>query len=211
MLGLNQEPSRKIIIASEINDDVAGQVIASIIEVNAYDEMILSDSKSYQPLPIEMYITSGGGSATAGFAIIGAMEMSSTPIVTYGLGIVASMALGIFVSGDYRISSRFTRYMYHSVAYGTMGNIKDHEDALKESDIMQRMYNSLFEDTGITKEMMKLARDKKEDLFFSPSKAKEYKLVDFILDKPEKRLSTEEVTTEAIMEFYEGLVDKEEV
>lgn len=190
MQGTELGLDRKIIISSPIDEQIASQVIEQIMAINDFDSQ-MSVVSTYQPEPIEMFINSGGGSATDGFAIIGAMEMSETPIITYGLGIVGSMALGIFVKGDARISSRFTRYMYHSVAYGAIGYIKEHEDAYKESDILQRMYNSLFEDTGLTKEMMQSARDKKEDLFFSPSQAKKLGIVDEIMEKPEKKIRLE--------------------
>src|SRR5690606_32734078 len=189
MQGAEMVLDRKIVISCPIDSDVAGQVVSQIMAINDFDKQ-MSVVTTYEPQPIEMFINSGGGGATDGFAIIGAMEMSETPIITYGLGIVGSMALGIFVKGDYRVSSRFTRYMYHSVAYGTMGHIKDHEDSHKEADILQRMYNSLFEDTGITKEMMKSARDKKEDLFFSPRQAEKLGFVDAIIKKPEKKIAS---------------------
>lgn len=185
----NDIPNRRIVISSDIDSHVANRVISTIMDVNEFDKQ-MSIVNTYKPEPIEIHINSGGGVATDGFAIIGAMEMSETPIVTVGLGFVASMALGIFVKGDIKISSRFTRYMYHSVAYGAIGNIKDHEDAHKESDIIQRMYDSLFSETNITKEMMHQARDKKENLFFSPSQAKKLGIVDEIIGSPEKRIST---------------------
>lgn len=177
--------SRKIVISQAIDEDIAGEVIEKIIEINNYDAQ-MSIVNTYEPEPIEIYINSPGGTATDGFAIIGAMEMSKTPIITYGLGLVASVALAIFVKGDLRISSRFTRFMYHSVAYGAYGYIKDHEDAHKESNILQRMYDSMFEGTGITEEMMRRARNKKEDLFFSATQAKKFGIVDEIIEDPRK-------------------------
>src|SRR5690606_38164216 len=123
--------SRKIIISSPINNLVANDVVAQIMDINDFDEQ-MSIVSTYQPKPIEMFINSPGGNVTDGFAIIGAMEMSETPIITYGMGLVASMALGIFVKGDVRIAHRYTRFMYHSIGYGEMGYIQDHEDSLKE-------------------------------------------------------------------------------
>ncbi|MFZ7763749.1 ATP-dependent Clp protease proteolytic subunit [Bacillus licheniformis] len=48
---------------------------------------------------MEIFINSVGGSATAGFAIIGAMELSAVPIIAYGMGLVASMALEFLLQG----------------------------------------------------------------------------------------------------------------
>jgi ATP-dependent Clp protease, protease subunit len=194
--------SRKIIISSPINEVVAEQVVSQILAINDFDAQ-MSVVSTYQPEPIEMYINSGGGSATDGFAIIGAMEMSETPIITYGLGIVASMALGIFVMGDVRIAHRFTRFMYHSVAYGAMGNIQDHEDGHKEADLLQRMYNDLFKETKISKEKMQEIRERKADFFFSGKEAVKLGVADEVLLKPEKKIKM--VTEEELAQLQEEL------
>jgi ATP-dependent Clp protease, protease subunit len=200
--------SRKIVISCPIDSDVAGQVVDQIMAINDYDKQ-MSVVSTYEPQPIEMFINSGGGGATDGFAIIGAMEMSETPIITYGLGIVGSMALGVFVKGDVRIAHRYTRFMYHSVAYGEMGYIKDHEDGIVEADIIQRMYNDLFRDTKITKEMMKKIRNGKSNFFFSGKEAVELGVADDVMLKPEKKLQmlTEEQFAELQKEL-EGLAEE---
>lgn len=177
---------RKIVISQPIDQEIAGQVIQQILTINDFDQR-MSVVSTYQAEPIEMYINSGGGSATDGFAIIGAMEMSQTPIITYGLGIVASMALGIFVKGDIRVAHRYCRFMFHSVAYGVAGNLKDHVDSLKESNIMQRMYNDLFKDTKVTKEKIREIINRKEDFFFSGKEAVALGFADELLLKPEKK------------------------
>ena len=178
--------SRKIVIAEPITDHLAGRVIEQIMEINDYDEQ-MSVVKNYTPEPIEMFITSGGGSAHAGNAIIGAMEMSDTPIITFGLGIVASMALAIFVAGDVRIAHRFCRLMYHSVAWEEGGMIQDHIEGLKEVSIVQDMYNSLFKKTKLTKEMMAEIAEKKQNFFFSGKEAVKLGIADEVIKKPEPK------------------------
>lgn len=191
--------NRKIIISEAITDSLAGDVTAIILAINDYDARMAQTFKNYEPEPIEMFINSGGGSATAGNSIITAMEMSDTPIITYGMGIIASMALAIFISGDIRIASRLGRFMYHSVSYGAEGNIKDHEDSMREANILQELYNDIFLDkTKFTKGMMERIRDKKKDFFFSGKKAVKLGVADDILEKPEKKfeLLTEEEVKE---------------
>ncbi len=179
--------SRKIIISSPIDSNVAEKVVGQIMDINEFDNQ-MSVVSTYQPQPIEIYINSDGGSATDGFAIIGAMEMSETPIFTYGLGIVASMALGIFVKGDYRIAHRYTRFMYHSVAYGEMGYIQDHEDSLRESELVQYMYDDLFKETKITREKMDEIRKSKTNFFFSGKEAVTLGIADEVTKKPKKKI-----------------------
>ena len=98
------------------------------------------------------------------------------------------MALAIFASSDLRMAGKHTRFMYHSVGYGAGGQIQDHIDSLKEADVLQRMYNSVFKDTGITKEMMKEIKGGKKDYFFSAKKAVELKIADDIIRDAEKEV-----------------------
>lgn len=167
-----EQVNRKIIISEEITEQTAERVISHISAINEYDafmeESIQSVKGKYTPQPIELIISSGGGSAHAGFAIIGAMEMSATEIITYGLGLVGSMALGIYVSGDVRVAHNLTRFMYHSVAYGEMGKLQDHREALTEVEILQETYDLLFtRATNITKERMEEIQSNRNDFHFS--------------------------------------------
>lgn len=197
--------SRKIIISSPIDSNVAEKVVGQIMDINEFDNQ-MSVVSTYQPQPIEIYINSDGGSATDGFAIIGAMEMSETPIFTYGLGIVASMALGIFVKGDYRIAHRYTRFMYHSVAYGEMGYIQDHEDSLRESELVQYMYDDLFKETKITREKMDEIRKSKTNFFFSGKEAVTLGIADEVTKKPQKKV---QLLTDEEFQTVQKELDKE--
>lgn len=204
---MEQDINRKIIISEPISDRLAGDVIEQITTINDYDEYMSSLLKDYSPRPIEVFVNSGGGSATAGNTIISAMEMSETPIITYGFGIVASMALAIFVAGDIRIAHRFCRFMYHSVSYGVEGHITDHEDMHREANILQEMYDSLFIDrTKMTAEQMKDIRKSKKDFFFSGKRAVILGVADDLMEKPERKF--ELVTDEEYAEI-EAVMEKE--
>lgn len=189
MFGMSMEISRHIVISREINEDTAHEIISRINEINEVDIERSFTLKDYKPQPIQMYINSGGGAVTDGFAIISAMEMSETPIITYGMGLVGSMALAIFVSGDIRIASRFTRFMYHSISYGMMGHITEHEEMAAEAEILQKMYNSLMLDkTTMTEEQFSEIRKMKHNYFFGAVKATKLGVADEVIDKPEKRI-----------------------
>jgi ATP-dependent Clp protease protease subunit len=204
------EINRKIVISQPITDHLAGDVIAQILEINDYDAEMAGVLANYEVKPIEMFINSGGGSASAGFAIIGAMELSDTPIVTYGFGMVASMALGIFVAGDIRMAHRFTRFMFHSVAYGNEGHIQDHIDGIKEVKVVQKMYNSLFKDrTKFPPELITEIIERKKDYFFSGKKAVDYGVADDLMLKPEQKIQlVSEEEAMAIMAEVEADVYK---
>lgn len=195
----NDVPNRKIIISSVIDDTLAEEVISAIMDINDYDAK-MSVLNTYAPQPIEIYINSVGGNVSDGFAIISAMEMSETPIVTFGMGIVASMALGVFLAGDVRVSARHTRFMYHTISYGMLGYIQDHEDMQAESDLLQRMYDSLvIDNTNIKKERLQEIRRMKKDFYFSGKEAVELGVAHHVVLKTEKNIkatNTENITAE---------------
>ncbi|HZH59581.1 MAG TPA: ATP-dependent Clp protease proteolytic subunit, partial [Metabacillus sp.] len=167
-------------------DALAGDVIDRIIAINDEDAYLSSTIKDYESQPIEIFINSVGGSATAGFAIIGAMELSAVPIITYGMGLVASMALGIFVAGHRRLAYRLARFMYHSVSYGMEGQIKDHDDMRNEVGILQEMYDSLFSSTKLSRSQMDEIQRSKRDFFFSANEAVELGIADQVLGEPQE-------------------------
>ena len=207
MQGTEQVLSRKIVISSVIDEKVAGEIIEQIMAINDFDAQ-MSVVTTYQPEPIEMFINSVGGNVSDGFAIIDAMEMSDTPIITYGIGIVASMALAIFVAGDVRVSARHARFMYHSISYGMVGYIQDHEDAQKESSLLQRMYNSLmFERTGLTQEKLDEIKRMKKDFFFSSKQAVKLGVADQVMPKPEKKFQM--VTEEEFEKMQKEMKESE--
>ncbi|GIN66313.1 MULTISPECIES: ATP-dependent Clp protease proteolytic subunit [Bacillus] len=177
---------RIIVISQQIDDVLAGDIIDRIIAINDEDTYLSSTIKDYKSEPIEIFINSAGGSATAGFAIIGAMELSNVPIITYGMGLVASMALGIFVKGNRRMAHRLARFMYHSVSYGMEGQIKDHDDMRNEVGKLQEMYDSLFSSTNLSRSQMDEIRKGKRDYFFSANEAIEFGIADQVLGEPQE-------------------------
>lgn len=200
------EPSRHIVVSDEINERTALEIMTRITEINQIDLERRLTLKDYKSPPIHMYINSGGGSVSDGFAIIGAMEYSETPIITYAMGTVASMALAIFVAGDIRIATRFTRFMYHSISYGIMGHITEHEEMREEADLMQKMYDALIlEETNITKQKIEEIRKSKVNFYFGAVKAKKLGFVDEVIDKPDKRI--ELPTEEELETMYNQLKD----
>ena len=193
---------RRIVISSLIDHYVAERVIEQIYAINDFDDR-MSIYKNYQPEPIEMIINSGGGSAYDGFAIIGAMETSNTPIITYGYGLIASMALGIFMAGDVRVAHRFSRFMYHTVSYDAMGSLAEHEETLLETKELQKMYNTLFENTDISGEMMEKIKTEKKNLFISGRKAVEVGIADTLIE-PKQRVKLTEEDLEKLKDLENG-------
>jgi ATP-dependent Clp protease protease subunit len=69
--------------------------------------------------PVLVIINSPGGSVYDGFAFVDRILNSTCIINTQGMGMVASAALPIFLSGDKRTSGKHTTFMHHPPAYAT--------------------------------------------------------------------------------------------
>ena len=78
-----------IYLSGSIEDGTSESVCKEIIEYN------ISGKTDH----IQMIINASGGSCPAGFAIIDIMEWSRIPIFTTGIGMIASMALLVFMTG----------------------------------------------------------------------------------------------------------------
>ena len=101
---------------------------------------------------IQMIINSSGGSVSSGFAIIDIMKWSRIPIYTTGLGMIASMGLLIFMTGEkgHRVVTPRTSILSHR--FWSMG-IGNHSQLLalrKEQDLMhKRILDHYIEHTNL--------------------------------------------------------------
>lgn len=116
-----------IYISGQIDEGVSESICKEIIEFNIKGETDF----------IQMIINSPGGSCTAGFAIIDMMEWSSLPIYTTGIGIIASMGLLIFMTGEKnrRVITQRTSILSHRFSGFTMGNHSQLLANRKEEDL----------------------------------------------------------------------------
>ncbi len=80
---------RIIFLGLPINDQVANLIIAQLLYLNGEDAT----------QPINMYITSPGGSIYSGLAIYDTMQMIQAPVATYAVGVTASMGTVILTAG----------------------------------------------------------------------------------------------------------------
>ena len=98
---------RNLVLSGEISEESAKKIIQHISDINEDD--FGKDNRT----PIQLKINSIGGSMYDGFAIIGAIDSSETPVYTYGYGAIMSMALPILISGHKRFAHPLTTFMYH--------------------------------------------------------------------------------------------------
>jgi ATP-dependent Clp protease protease subunit len=173
---------RIVFIGTGIDDNVANVVIAQLL--------FLQKENKHQD--INLYINSPGGIVTAGLAIYDTMQFVQCDVATYCVGQAASMGAVLLASGakGKRFALPHSRIMIHQPwggARGTAADIEIHaEEILKTKRTLTEI---ISRHTGRPAEQVE--RDTDRDKFMDPRQAKDYGLVDEVVDtlkdgKPKK-------------------------
>ncbi|HKB85021.1 MAG TPA: ATP-dependent Clp endopeptidase proteolytic subunit ClpP [Ignavibacteriaceae bacterium] len=166
---------RIIFIGTAIDDHIASLIIAQLIFLEAEDS----------EKDINVYINSPGGSVTAGLAIYDTMKYVKPAVATICVGMAASMGAILLAGGaaGKRTSLPNSKIMIHQPWIGGLqGQTSDIEIHAKEMlKTRDTLYKILAEHTG--KSVEQITKDCDRDYFLSAQEAKEYKLIDNIIDK----------------------------
>lgn len=166
---------RIVFIGTPIDDHIASLTIAQLIFLEAEDS----------EKDISLYINSPGGSVSSGLAIYDTMKFIKPDISTICVGMAASMGAILLAGGTTgkRSSLPHSKIMIHQPWIGGLqGQTTDIEiharEMLKTRDTL---YSILAEHTG--KSVEQITKDCDRDYFLSASEAKDYKLIDNIIEK----------------------------
>ena len=173
--------NRIIFLGMPITDQVANAIIAQLLYLDRDDP----------ERDINIYINSPGGIITAGLAIYDAMGHVRPPVSTVCIGMAASMATVLLCAGTkgkrYALPNA-TIHMHQPIS-GAQGQASDIEIHAREIIRMQdKMRQIISRHTGQSYE--KVARDTDRDYYLSAEEAKEYGLVDDVLQSPEEASGT---------------------
>ncbi|CCH67838.1 ATP-dependent Clp protease proteolytic subunit [Richelia intracellularis HH01] len=165
---------RIVFLGQQINDDVANLIVAQLLYLDAED----SEKDIY------MYINSPGGSVTAGMGLLDTMKQVRPDVCTICIGLAASMGAFLLSAGakGKRMSLPHSRIMIHQPLGGAQGQATDIE--IQAREILyhkQRLNEYLAEHTG--KSLEQITKDTERDFFMSPEEAKEYGLIDQVIDR----------------------------
>jgi len=164
---------RIIMIAGEINDDMATSIVAQLLFLDSVDD---SD--------IKMYINSPGGIITAGMAIYDTMNFINSDIKTICIGQAASMGSFLLSAGTKgkRFSLPHSNIMIHQPLGGTQGQATDIKIQANEMERVKTELNGLLsKHTG--KKIEIIEKDTDRDNFMTPQEAVDYGLIDKIISK----------------------------
>ncbi|GEK91785.1 MULTISPECIES: ATP-dependent Clp endopeptidase proteolytic subunit ClpP [Alkalibacterium] len=164
---------RIIMLGGPIDDQVANSVIAQLLFLDAQDP----------EKDIYLYINSPGGSVTAGLAIFDTMNFIKADVQTIAIGLAASMGSFLLAAGvkGKRFALPNSEIMIHQPLGGAQGQATEIEIAAKHIlRTRDRLNKILVERTGQTMDVIE--RDTDRDFFMTADEAKEYGLVDEIMD-----------------------------
>jgi len=165
---------RIIFLGSAIDDAVSNAIIAQLLFLN-YD-----DPKA----DISLYINSPGGSVTAGLAIYDTMQFVICDVATYCIGQAASMGAVLLAAGakGKRYALPHSSVMIHQPLAGMEGTATDINIHAREFLRKKRMLNEiLLRHTGQPLEVIE--RDTDRDKFLTAEEARDYGLVDQIMER----------------------------
>lgn len=165
---------RIVFLGQQVDDSIANVIVAQLLFLEADDP----------EKDIFLYINSPGGSVTAGMAIYDTMQHIRPDVSTICVGLAASMGAFLLTGGakGKRLSLPHTRIMIHQPLGGAQGQATDIEIQAKEILYHKSRLNELMAfHTG--QPLDRIADDTDRDFFMSPDEAKNYGLIDEVVNQ----------------------------
>jgi ATP-dependent Clp protease protease subunit len=167
---------RIIFLGTPIDDTVANLVMAQLLHLESEDP----------DKDIQLYINSPGGSVTALLAIYDTMQYVKPDVATTCMGQAASAAAVLLAAGapGKRLGLPQSRILIHQPSGGAEGQSVDIEIQAREIIRMRRMLDEILA-THTGQDVEKIARDTDRDFIMTASQAKEYRIIDEIIESRE--------------------------
>ena len=167
---------RIVFVVGPINDTVASLVTAQLLFLESEDPK----------KEISLYINSPGGLVTAGLGIYDTMQYIKPEVTTLCIGQAASMGSFLLAAGakGKRFSLPNSRIMVHQPSAGFQGQATDIEIHANEVLSLKKRLNEIYsKHTGKSVDEIKSALER--DNFMTPDNAKDFGLIDKVVEKRE--------------------------
>ncbi|WP_033827861.1 ATP-dependent Clp endopeptidase proteolytic subunit ClpP [Bacillus andreraoultii] len=165
---------RIILLGGQIDDNLANSIVAQLLFLDAENP----------EKDISLYINSPGGSVTAGMAIYDTMNFVKADVQTICIGMAASMGAFLLSSGTKgkRYALPNAEVMIHQPLGGAQGQATEIEIAARHILYTRDKLNKILSaNTGQPLEIIE--KDTDRDNFMTAERAKEYGLVDHIINR----------------------------
>lgn len=166
-----------IFIGTPLDDVIANLIVAQLLFLEAEDP----------ERDINLYINSPGGSITAGMAIYDTMQFIRNDVTTICIGQCASMGALLLTAGTTgkRFALPYSRVLIHQPSGGGQGQATDVRILAEEIIRMREMISRLLAHHS-GKEYEQVEKDVERDLIMTAAQAKEYGLIDEVIEHREK-------------------------
>ena len=168
---------RVIFLGTAIDDRVSNIIEAQLLYLESIDK----------EAPIQIYVNSPGGSVYAGLGIYDTMQYIKPEISTICTGLAASMAAVLLCAGakNKRFALPHSRIMIHQPLGGAEGQATDIEITAKEiGKLKNELYEIISKHSG--QDFDKVYKDSERDYWMKSIEAKEYGMIDSILERKKK-------------------------
>jgi ATP-dependent Clp protease, protease subunit len=165
---------RIVFLVGPVNDQTANVVVA---------QMLFLESENPDK-EIFLYINSPGGSVSAGLSVYDTMQFIKPDVSTLCMGMAASMGAFLLAAGTKgkRLALPNSRIMIHQPSGGAQGQASDIEIQAREILRLRETLNQILADrTG--QNLDKIKADSERDYFMSAPEAKDYGLIDQVIEK----------------------------
>src|ERR687898_332862 len=165
---------RIIFLGTPITEDIANLVVAQLIHLESEDP----------DKDVSMYINSPGGSVYAGLAVYDTMQYIKSDVQTICVGVAMSMGALLLGGGaeGKRMALPNSKILIHQVSGGFEGAAADIEIHAKEIiDVRRRLDEIVAQHTD--QDIDKVAKDTERDYFMTAEEAREYHLVDRVIEQ----------------------------
>ena len=165
---------RVIFLTGAIEDHMANLIVA---------QMLFLESENPDK-DIHLYINSPGGSVTAGLSIYDTMQFIKPDVSTMCVGQAASMGAFLLAGGTKgkRMALPHSRVMIHQPSGGAQGQASDIEIQANEIIELRAKLNKILA-LNADKDIEEIARDTERDRFMGADEAREYGLVDKVIQQ----------------------------
>jgi ATP-dependent Clp protease, protease subunit len=173
---------RIIFLGLPIDDYVANIIQAQLLFLDSVDS----------GKDIQIYFNTPGGSVHAGLGIYDTMQFVSSDVATICTGMAASMGAVLITAGTKgkRSALKHSRIMIHQPMGGTQGQATDIEITTREIlKLKKELYEIIADHSG--NPYKRIEKDSDRDYWMTAIEAKEYGMIDEVLDRKKVSLKNE--------------------
>lgn len=172
------DEDRHLWLNEDVTDDLINTFVYSIFRYNKLDKDVPPEKRK----PIIIYINTPGGSVSACFSLIDAINTSKTPIYTVNLSCCYSAGFLIFISGHQRYALPNSTFLMHDGSSGAFwessSKLRD-RITFEEEQVDLRIRHHIAKNSNITDEFYD--EQYRVEWYFYPEEAKQYEMVDYIV------------------------------